>query len=172
MTPSLRSNYQASLKSIRLILSLMNESFLNTLLVQKNRVFHRWRYFKCTSELLDISAQNKSKHYQKGHIIEFFSEKMTSGNSEAAFLAEAWRTLEKTLLRCWRGSHWLSEVLATLLAAFLAFSELPLGLKSIDLAIKGSKNFGSSPRNFVLHQFTHALTMKGQNIGSSTKKIY
>ena len=113
--------------------------------------------------------QNVIKKVLKANI---FSEKMTSGNSEAAFLAEAWRTLEKTLLRCWRGSHWLSEVLATLLAAFLAFSELPLGLKSIDLAIKGSKNFGSLPRSFMLHQFTHALTMKGQNIGSSTKKKY
>ena len=43
-------------------------------------------FLKPSSQLPDISWQNASKTYQKGHKKYFFSEKMTSGNSGDAFL--------------------------------------------------------------------------------------
>ena len=43
--------------------------------------------FSVTSELPDISTQNSARIYQKSHKSEYFSEKMTAGNSEEAFLA-------------------------------------------------------------------------------------
>ena len=45
------------------------------------------------SELPDIAKQSRIKFYQKGHNNEFFSEKMTSGNSEVTFLVGVRRTL-------------------------------------------------------------------------------
>ena len=46
-----------------------------------------------TSKLPDIFLQNPPKIHQKGFKREFFSEKMTPGNSEAEFYVGVWRTL-------------------------------------------------------------------------------
>ena len=43
-----------------------------------------------TSELPDISPQNRPKVYQKSHQSEFLNGKMTSGNYEALFLFGIW----------------------------------------------------------------------------------
>ena len=54
-------------------------------------------YANAMSELPDISAQISKNVYRKGHKVELFSEKMTSGNSKAADLLEVRGTLAKTM---------------------------------------------------------------------------
>ena len=41
-----------------------------------------------SSEYPDITKKNNTRFYQKGQKSEFFREKITSGNSEVAFLEE------------------------------------------------------------------------------------
>ena len=42
-------------------------------------------FVNANSELPDITSQNSTKNYQNGHKSEYFSEKMTSGNSDVKF---------------------------------------------------------------------------------------
>ena len=47
-------------------------------------------FVSTSSELPDISIQNSTKAYQKGQKSEYFSEKMTSGNTETTFFVGVW----------------------------------------------------------------------------------
>ena len=44
-------------------------------------------FVNATSELPDIFTQNSTKACEKSHKKDFFSEKMSSGNTELLFLA-------------------------------------------------------------------------------------
>ena len=84
-----------------------------------------------TSELPDTSTQNSTNADQKGHKTEFSDEKMTSGDSEVAFLVELRRTLFLKL--CTIHTELVSEKFQAghdeLLLTFRSFYDMGLGQK-------------------------------------------
>lgn len=84
-----------------------------------------------TSELPDTSTQNSTNADQKGHKTEFSDEKMTSGDSEVAFLVELRRTLFLKL--CTIHTELVSETFQAghdeLLLTFRSFYDMGLGQK-------------------------------------------